>query len=345
MVNSDNFKFIDMDSSIQSNESNESIRSNKQLTLDEIGLKYIGPSVDKNNIKRKYIGGDKTSIGQNFTKFYDEILNKFRNENIKFMEIGIFNGKSIAMWADYFENGTIYGVDINLKTFYGYRKNLIKDGAFKNRNIEYIVSSKMETNVNYPKSNDKNIKIIECDTFSPEFTNIVHNYLREFDIILDDGNHLAKYQYHNFDLLFDYLKQNGIYIIEDIDEPNELFSFGYFGYIINSLSNLKNTKISKIKSEYVNNHIKQYTTEYAKIKNSFDRITESILTKTDTNIINKMNEAKVNYENRMKLLEPILNNKKILENEFDEIIKRKNHLIGSIDHIEIRANNVIIYKK
>ena len=312
---------------------------NSTSSLDEIGLKYMGqPNT------HRYVGGDKTSAGQNFTKYYDKIFSHLRNDNIKFMEIGIFNGKSIAMWADYFANGTIYGVDINLKTFNNYSDTLKKDGAFNSKTLTYIIPAKLKNeSTRFIPRND--IKIIECDTFSETFANMVHNDLGEFDVILDDGNHTAKYQYHNFDLLFDSLKPGGIYVIEDIENPTDLFSFNGFGFIINGVSNPKNLNIKDIKREHVNTQKHKNLQEYEKLEKKIDGITIALTKTTNENIIKKMIETKEKFEVKMNQHISIVQNIELMEQSFDTIIERKKHFIEMIDHIEIRQNNVIIYKK
>ena len=309
------------------------------LSLDSIGLKYNGQS--KNN---KYAGGDKTSVGQNFTEFYDKAFSHLRNCDIKFMEIGVFNGKSLAMWSDYFVNGTIYGIEINLKTWYAYLDTLKKDGAFKSRILINIIPSRKKTeNYRFELRND--IKLIECDTFTETFAQMVHNNFGEFDIILDDGNHTAKYQYHNFDLLFDSLKPKGIYVIEDIEDPYDLYSFNGFGFIVNGVTNPRKLNIENMRKEYVDKLKQKNAQEYEILGKKIGRIDIS-LTKTPSEDVRKrMVESRENYETRMKQLEPLIQDVGLIGCAFDAIIDRKNHLIELIDHIEIRRNNIMIYKK
>jgi RHS repeat-associated protein len=64
------------------------------MTLDEIGLKF---------------GTDKSSIYHNYLPFYE----RYRNEPMKLLEIGVAGGASLAMWTEYFPNSAIVGADID----------------------------------------------------------------------------------------------------------------------------------------------------------------------------------------------------------------------------------------
>ena len=52
---------------------------------------------------------DKFSHG--FTKVYDNLFNKYRNDKFNLLEIGVFYGSSIKMWHEYFQNSNIYAAD------------------------------------------------------------------------------------------------------------------------------------------------------------------------------------------------------------------------------------------
>jgi hypothetical protein len=187
-------------------------------TLDTLGRKYInnfGP-LEKN----EYKGGDKTTLCKGFTLRYDELFSPKRLDKINFLELGVFTGRSIAMWSDYFPNGTIYGVDINLEIYKKFELELKNLGAFSH----------------------KNIKLIEIDNKSNKFIAMVEKFPM-FDFIVDDADHKSKSQFDNFVLLFPKLKSGGIYVIEDIITPGEIFNL--FGEIIQGVSNQNYPTISK----------------------------------------------------------------------------------------------------
>lgn len=104
-------------------------------SLDDIGLKYAY-AFGKGKL---YTGGDKTSLAHGFTKHYQTLLQHLRLEPVQLLELGVFHGKSLAMWSEYFAQGTVHGVDINLKHFYANESELRKRGLDTSRLRVYQV--------------------------------------------------------------------------------------------------------------------------------------------------------------------------------------------------------------
>jgi hypothetical protein len=90
-------------------------------------------------------------------------------------------GGSLRVWRDYFSKAQIYGIDI------------AKDCMFSEERIKTFLFDSSEKEY--------------CDYYLDNL---------EFDIIIDDGNHDPKYQIKTLRNLFPKLKDNGVYIIEDI---------------------------------------------------------------------------------------------------------------------------------
>lgn len=119
--------------------------------------------------------------GHGFCKFYDQHLSSIRFDNLKILEIGIFDGASLKMWEDYFENSKIYGIDILMDP----RAKLINNGR--------ITSFKMDQgNVN-------------------DLTKLSKEY-GPFDIVIDDGSHFAHHQWISWKLFSD----SPVFIWEDL---------------------------------------------------------------------------------------------------------------------------------
>lgn len=137
------------------------MKSNK--TLQEIGLEY---------------GTDKATHHK-FLDFYESKFKHLRKEKINLLEIGFLKGNSIKTWIDFFENGTIYSIDI------------------------------LDINFNHDRFNYT--KISQDDD---ELKNIFDNNF--FDIIIDDGSHMTSHQLKSLELLWCKLKPNGYYVIEDL---------------------------------------------------------------------------------------------------------------------------------
>jgi len=161
-------------------------------------------------LKDKYYGGDKTSDGQGFTAFYEALLAPLRHQpHVHFLEVGVWYGKSLAMWADFFgvdgsPSGTctIHGVDIHLGRFYEHRPELERQGAFRRNTVE----------------------LHEVDTASDGFEGFARDALPELHAVLDDGCHTAASQWRCLQLLFPRLRPGGLYIIEDIESSAAFFS-------------------------------------------------------------------------------------------------------------------------
>jgi lipopolysaccharide biosynthesis glycosyltransferase len=126
---------------------------------------------------------DKSSRYHNYAVKYERILSPFRNSFLSILEIGVAQGQSIKMWADYFPKATIYGADIS-------PASKICE-SYSNRIKFHLLDQRDEAQL-------KNL-----EQFSP------------FDLIIDDGNHYWMEQILTFKTLFPYLKDGGIYIVED----------------------------------------------------------------------------------------------------------------------------------
>jgi hypothetical protein len=145
-------------------------------------------------------GTDKTLSKYTYT--YSDLFEPIKNKVTSVLEIGLgtlnpsipssFSGNmqhfshykpggSLRVWRDFFSNAQVYGVDI------------AKDCMFTEERIKTFLFDSAEKEY--------------CDYYLDNL---------EFDIIIDDGNHDPKYQVKTLKNLFPKLRENGIYIIEDI---------------------------------------------------------------------------------------------------------------------------------
>jgi len=155
--------------------------------------------MDLFELVEKY-GTDKTLSKYTYT--YDELFNNIKYKTTSILEIGLgtlnpsipssFSGNtqhfshykpggSLRVWRDFFPNAQVYGVDI------------AKDCMFTEERIKTFLFDSAEKEY--------------CDYYLDNL---------EFDVIIDDGNHDPKYQVKTLKNLFPKLRENGIYIIEDI---------------------------------------------------------------------------------------------------------------------------------
>lgn len=119
-------------------------------------------------------GGDK-GTAHSYIEIYETEMAK--TKNITMLEIGIWEGHSIAMWEQYFEDSQVIGIDIALDKV-----------KFDLRNC------------------------IKADATRP----IPNLTVNAFDYIIDDGSHRVQDQIQSFDWLWGKVKPGGKYFIEDI---------------------------------------------------------------------------------------------------------------------------------
>jgi SAM-dependent methyltransferase len=134
-----------------------------------------------------------TDKGPGYYRVYEKKFAPLKNLPVKLLELGVAKGGSLKLWRDYFETGTIVGLDSEAMPQ--------KDSA----NQLHIYKGKQE-----------DITLLDTirDECAPE----------GFDIIIDDASHLAEPTRTSFwHLLKHHLKPGGIYVIED-------WGTGYWDY-------------------------------------------------------------------------------------------------------------------
>ena len=124
-----------------------------------------------------------------YSKVYEKDMEKVRNEKINLCEIGIFKGASIAAWLDYFPNATIYGVD----TFQRINPEDIE--VLQNPRVKWLAADSLKAGVG--------IKI------QKEWGDV------KFDFMIDDGLHTPEANALTFQNFSPFLKEHGIYYVED----------------------------------------------------------------------------------------------------------------------------------
>jgi SAM-dependent methyltransferase len=167
-------------------------------TLVEINKYYNFPT-DKGS------GQGIPNTGHCYLKYYDDILSKYKDKNINFLEIGLAVGGSILLWNKYFSNANnIIGIDIDTSRVGQYQ-------YFPPETLD-----KLNINVNVPPYSVfewiNNIKIIQKDI--KESVSLFNDI--KFDIIIDDGSHAPHDQEFVINNFVDKLTDDGILIIEDI---------------------------------------------------------------------------------------------------------------------------------
>lgn len=140
-------------------------------------------------------GTDKLEHG--YIPFYEQHLPK---EPKRILEIGVKEGRSLAMWAEYFPNAEVYGLDL-----------------FEENEISYVRAF-IDMHIKESRQHTVLVKGNQCDWKLLEDLRKL-----EFDVIIDDGSHNSRDQMMTFFGLF-----NGKhYFIEDLHcNHDEFYSQG-----------------------------------------------------------------------------------------------------------------------
>lgn len=138
-------------------------------SLDSIGVKY---------------GTDKSSLYHDYLDFYERFLAPLRLEPLSILEIGVWYGASLSMWAEYFPRSRIVGVDIAPQ-------------IHKHPNPRATIEIADQANVAHLARLGQ--------TYGP------------FDLIIDDGSHMWDHQITSLRYLLPFVKPGGFYILEDLD--------------------------------------------------------------------------------------------------------------------------------
>ena len=169
---------------------------------------------------------DKSPLNRNghrhpYTPVYNLLMSKYRNSNVRFSEIGVAGGASVAMWNRYFENGTFYFFD--------------RDQNFLDHASQIV------------PSNNNNFFIM--DVIRPEsIKESLEKTGGNLDILLDDSSHNPNDQNHIIHQGLPFVKSGGMIIIEDVSraEPEETYmnilkdiqdQFSFISFILTEHSN------------------------------------------------------------------------------------------------------------
>jgi hypothetical protein len=147
------------------------------MTLDQLAIKH---------------GTDKSSLHHNYCDIYEQYFAPYKDEPIKFVEIGFGGyeypdrgGESLSMWCEYFTQADIHCIELHQKIY------VPIDVCF--HNVSQVHAS-------------------------------VVDICKGTHIVIDDGGHTAPLVTKSFELIWPVLARGGIYVIEDVET-----SYGEYG--------------------------------------------------------------------------------------------------------------------
>ena len=119
-----------------------------------------------------------------YIPIYSRYFSRFRATKVRFLEIGVSKGGSLTMWRKYFgDDAIIFGIDID---------------------PDCAKYDKISGNVRIGSQVDE------------DFLKSVIEEMGGVDIILDDGSHHMNHIPKTLNVLYPFLSENGIYMIEDL---------------------------------------------------------------------------------------------------------------------------------
>jgi hypothetical protein len=126
-----------------------------------------------------------TKIIHDYFRYYWRHFVPIRDEAKSILEIGIQQGRSLLLWKEFFPGAQIYGVDV--------------DASCK-------------------EFEKKGIGVFIGDSTQPSAAQdaVTHFGVEGFDVIIDDGAHDYQSQIRTFLTWFPYLREGGIYVVEDV---------------------------------------------------------------------------------------------------------------------------------
>lgn len=119
-----------------------------------------------------------------YLDIYHHHFARFRGRSPVVLEIGVFDGGSLDMWRDYFGPGCrIYGVDVDERC-----------RAYAGPDTTIIIG----------------------DQGDREFLSRLRHELPRIDILIDDGGHRMAQQIATFEVLYQHVADEGVYLCEDM---------------------------------------------------------------------------------------------------------------------------------
>jgi hypothetical protein len=147
-----------------------------------------------------------------YFQVYEDILSKYRDKEITFVEVGVLNGGSLFMWRDYFgPKARIIGIDFN---------PLAKKWV------------------------DSGFEIFIGNQADPEFWKEFFTKTGSVDIVLDDGGHTNEQQIVTTIQTIPNINNGGVLIVEDVHasytrqfaNPSKYSFINYARYLIDSIN-------------------------------------------------------------------------------------------------------------
>ena len=174
-----------------------------------------GASPDGTNALRNYFEEHREGPGiykaRHYFDLYARHLAEFVGREVVVVEVGVYSGGSLGMWASYFgEKATVHGVDIQ-------------------EACRVYEADRVHIHVG--------------DQADRAFWKRFKDEVPFIDVLIDDGGHHPNEMRVTFEELFPILRPGGVYICEDIINGNEFLA--YLGGLSEHLMTYKSTPLAE----------------------------------------------------------------------------------------------------
>jgi hypothetical protein len=127
-----------------------------------------------------------------YDRHYEHHLAYLREERFAMLEVGVWDGRSMRVWSEYFPLAEIHGVDKDARAL----------GTYDGPAVIHV-----------------------CDVMDDEMEEVAR-HLPSLRLVIDDGGHHMRQQQRAMELLWPRLEPGGWYVIEDlqISRPRPCFA-------------------------------------------------------------------------------------------------------------------------
>ena len=146
-------------------------------------------------------GGDKMGPERHgYADDYARLLSRWNAPTI--VEVGVFQGVSLAMWCDLFPQGRVIGLDFDLSRYWQHKPVLKEAGAFATCDP---------------------VTVGMWDAYAPDIPSLqVALAGRTIDVLVDDGPHTDVAVLSVLDAVLPFMSDRYTYIVEDMPNGAEL---------------------------------------------------------------------------------------------------------------------------
>ena len=133
-------------------------------------------------------GTDKSMIGHAYVNLYAMLLDAHRESVLNVTEVGVMHGASVLMWADYFPNAQVLGLDYRMTA----------------------------TAINRTASQPR-IHLHQADASLPSVLEKLQLANESMDLVVEDASHAHEDSHRIAANLWQLVKPGGFYVIEDVN--------------------------------------------------------------------------------------------------------------------------------